>query len=277
MKIVAWTAVLWMGLVVMIGCSTKEERAGQPVPVITEYKGQQGPFSDRGFYVVQRAETWAALWEGREAPAVDFTHNSVLVAMMGQQPTAGYAIAITDVRATDTNITAYVGETRPKTGDAVAQVITYPYDMVVVPRVAQPVAFNVMGTETQPIAIQEMYTGQQSQAVEPQVQVIRTAEAWQAFWTNTLGADATAPAIDFSRYMAAVVLVGRKPTAGYTVMMTGADNTRDRIVVRYRTTAPVPGAEVAQVLTSPYAVAILPASPQAVAFRPENTVVASGK
>jgi hypothetical protein len=277
MKIFALTAVLWIAAAVMIGCSAEEEeRAGQPVPVFTEFKGQQGPFPDRGFLVVQRPETWTALWEGRQAPNVDFTQNSVLVAFMGRQSTAGYTITISDVRATGTDIVAYVDEIRPRAGEPVAQVITFPYHMVVVPKLSQPVAFLTEDAETQPVAIQEMFIGQQSQAVNPRTRVIRTAAEWQTFWTATFGANQTAPQIDFTRYMAAVVLIGRRPTAGYGVMITGAEDVEDRIEVRYRATSPDPDDPVAQVITSPYAIAILPASPQAVAFRPVTTVVAAG-
>jgi len=276
MKYVAWAAVLWMGALLMIGCSEKgQERAGQQVPTLTEYKGQQGPFPDRGFFVIQRQDAWNALWAGRQAPTVDFTHNSVLVALMGQQPTAGYNITIADVRATGTDIVSYVNETRPKAGEAVAQTITYPYDMVVVPKLTQPVAFRIEGATTQPIAVQDLYNGQQSQAANAQTRVIRTAADWQTFWTNTFGTTQPVPQIDFSRYMAAVVLIGRKPTAGYNVLITGVDDVANRIEVRYRATAPGPNDVVAQVATSPYSIAVLPASNQAVAFRPVTTVVAA--
>jgi len=276
MKYLALTAVLWIATVVIIGCSTKDERAGQQVPVFAEYKGQQGPFTDRGFFVVQRPETWTALWAGRQAPDVNFTQNSVLVALMGRQPTAGYTVTISDVRATGTDIIAYVNEMRPRAGESVAQVITYPYHMVVVPKLTQPVAFQIEGAATQPIAIHDVLSGQYSQVVNPQTRVIRTAAEWQTFWTATFGTNQAAPQIDFTRYMAAAVLIGRRTTAGYSVIITGADDVENRIEVRYRTITPGPDDIVAQVITSPYAIAILPASTQAVAFRPLTTVVTAG-
>jgi len=276
MKIPAWMAVLVIALLVMVGCDEgDEELAGQQVPSFTEYKGQQGPFPDRGFFVIQNQEAWNVLWAGRQAPAVNFAQNSVLVALMGQQPTAGYGITITDVRATGTNIVAYVDETRPRTGEPVAQVITYPYHMVVVPKLTQPVAFRIEGTNQQPVVVQNLFNGQYSQAVNPQTRVIRTATEWQTFWTNTFGTTQPVPQIDFNRNMAAVVLLGQRPTAGYNVIITGAEDVGNRIEVRYRATAPNPGDPVAQVITSPYSIAILPATNQAVAFRPLTTVVAA--
>ncbi|MHB0939387.1 MAG: protease complex subunit PrcB family protein [Armatimonadota bacterium] len=275
MKYFVWAMALWMALL-LIGCDEgDEELAGQQVPAFTEYKGQQGPFPDRGFFVIQNQDAWNALWAGRQAPTVNFTQNSVLVALMGQQPTAGYNITITDVRATGTDVVAYVDETRPRPGDPVAQVITFPYHMVVVPKLTQPVAFRIEGTNQQPVVVQNLFNGQYSQAVNPQTRVIRTAAEWQTFWTSTFGTTQPVPQIDFTRNMAAVVLIGQRPTAGYNVLITGADDVANRIEVRYRVTSPNPGDPVAQVITSPYSIAILPASNQAVAFRPVTTVVAA--
>lgn len=276
MRILAWLAALVIALLMVVGCDEgEEERAGQQVPSFTEYKGQQGPFPDRGFFVIQNQEAWDALWAGRQAPGVNFAENSVLVALMGQQPTAGYNITITDVRATGTEIVVYVDETRPRPGDPVAQVITYPYHMVVVPKLTQLVAFRIGGLNRQPVVVQNLFNGQYSQAVNPQTRVIRTAVEWQAFWTNTIGTNQPAPAIDFNRNMAAVVMLGQRPTAGYSVIITGAEDVGNRIEVRYRATAPRPGDPVAQVITSPYSIAILPATTQAVAFRPVTTTVAA--
>lgn len=275
MKFVCWMAVSVVITVLLLGCSENKTQAhaGQAVPVVQEFKGQQGPFPDRGFIVVQDPTTWKSLWAGRPAPNVDFTQYSVLVALMGQQPTAGYSVNITDVRATGTQIMSYLTETKPKPGDQVAQVLTYPYDMVVVPKLTQPVAFHIEGAQIQPVAIQHEYTGQQSQATNPQTVVIRDAAAWNTFWANTFGTNSTPPAVDFNNYMATAVLIGRKPTAGYSVFITGASDTGQRIEVNYRAIGPAPNETPPPGATSPYAIAILAASPQAVAFRPITTVV----
>ena len=273
MKFFQWAATVMIAAVVMIGCDgdREEVRAREAVPIFQEFKGQQGPFPDRGFFVVQSLSTWQALWEGRQAPNINFEQYSVLVALMGRQPTAGYSVDITDVRATGTEVIATVNETRPRPGEQVAQVITYPYHMVVVPRVTQPVAFNVEGQPLQPVAVQQQFTGQQSMAVNPQTVVIRDAETWRTFWVSTFGPTSPVPEVNFDRYMATAVLLGRRPTAGYSVFITGAAMLPERIEVNYRATAPAPGDPVAQVITSPYAIAILPASPQAIAFRPVST------
>ena len=250
------------------------QRPGQSVSVIREFKGQQGPFPDRGFLVIRRPEAWAALWAGTPAPMVDFSTESVLVGLMGQQPTAGYDITIADVRTTGAQVVAYVNEERPDPGVAVAQVISYPYHMVVVPRVTQEVAFDVSG-ET-PVAIQDSYQGQNACAHDPRVMVIRTQADWDRFWTTIVGVE-TVPPVELTGNMAVAVLLGDRPTAGYTVTIAGVQRVEDRLDVNYRVRAPQPNEITAQVITSPFAVAIVPSSPLPIAFRPLTAPVVAGR
>lgn len=260
------------GGILLAGCGGESEtpepgRSGLVVPVFREFKGQQGPFPDRGFLVVQRAEAWSALWDGQPAPEVDFARQSVLVALMGAHTTAGHTITITDVRATGELINAYVTETHPTPDVVTAQVLTYPYHMIVVPKLSQPVSFIVAGATTPVIAIQDAFVGTQSNAVTAQTAVIRDTPAWQLFWRETFGPTAEVPAVDFARYMAVAVLVGRKPTTGYAVRIPAVVQVDDRLNVRYRTRVPQPGEVVAQTATSPYAIALIPVSRLPIAFQ----------
>ncbi|MHB9131282.1 MAG: protease complex subunit PrcB family protein [Armatimonadota bacterium] len=269
------TGCLLAGLALLTGCQQDQEttttREGLAVPIIRELSGQQAPFPDRGFFVVQRPEAWRALWGRTPAPEVDFTQNSVVVALMGQQPTAGYGVNIADVRATGQRINVFVTETRPKPGDTVAQVITYPYAMAVVPKLSQPVAFLLEGTTAPILVVQDELIGIQSRAVGAQTAVIRDQDAWQQFWATNFSATTAAPAIDFTQYMAVSVLAGQKPTGGYSVLITSLEQSNDRLVVNYRLRTPAPGEVVTQAQTSPYAIAIVSASPLPVAFRNVTT------
>lgn len=277
MRSICWPLGLLLFVsLVLAGCQEGDNgaptRVGEVVPVVREFKGQQGPFPDRGFQVIQRQEAWLALWAPSAAPVVDFTQQTVLVALMGRQPTAGYNITIDDVRATGQRIVAYVDEVRPAAGTQVAQVVSYPYHMVVVPKLTQPVSFIVEGQAINPIAVQEQFTGTQARATNAQTAVLRDAGAWRQFWVNNISSTATVPEVDFTQYMAVAVLVGQRPTAGYTVRITGIEQTTDdRLQVAYRVRSPQPGEQVAQVLTSPYAIALVPTSTMPVAFRQITT------
>jgi len=278
MKMMLWTLIVAIAAAVLTGCGSdkKEESLGRQVSITQEFKGQQGPFPDRGFSVVQNQSNWTALWAGRPAPAVDFEQYSVLVALMGQQPTTGYSINISDVRDLEAQVIVMASETRPRADEAVAQVITFPYHMVVTPKITDPVSFTISGQQAPPVTVQQQFNGEQSLVEAPQTAVIRDAAAWHTFWTATFGPAAVAPVVDFNRYMATAVLLGRKPSAGYAAFITGAHILPERIEVTYRATSPAIGEPVMQHPTSPYAIAILPVSPQAIAFRPTaSTAVAA--
>lgn len=140
---------------------------------------------------------------------------------MGRQPTAGYDIRITDVRDTGQSTSVYVQEVHPAPGTPVAQVLTRPYPIVVVPTVMHPVYFvPVEATPTPPIAIQDGFLGVQRNATQPQTLVFRDQLAWERFWTQTFGEKAATPAVDFARNMAAAVLPGTRPSGGYSVLIT---------------------------------------------------------
>ena len=276
--------VLLLSIMVLAGCAdddaTGGTRTGRAVPAQTEFKGLQGPFPDRGFYVIRRPEAWTALWAGRTAPAVDFTTQSVIVALMGQQPTTGYSIAIDDVRATAQQVVAYVTEDHPTNPKAVAALPTYPYDMVVTPKLEQTVSVALTGAAVPPVVIQDAYRGTQSQSATPQTLVMRSPAAWNEFWTNTVGDNTAIPPVDFSRYTAVAVMAGRKSSAGYVVQIASVETGDDRLTVHYRIRTPPPDAPVAMVPTSPYEVALIPITPQPIAFLPISSppvVVAAGQ
>ena len=259
-------------IAVLTGCEAGNTpppvpREGQLIPFQRDFHGQQGPFPDHGYLVVQRPEIWEALWGPQQAPDVDFSQQMAVVALMGRQATAGYDIQVTEVRDTGKYTSVYVQQTTPVPGSVVAQVVTYPYHIVLVPKTIQPVYFvPVQGAPTPPITINDAFQGVNSSALLPQAVVSRDTLAWSKFWTDTFKGAVTAPTVDFAQYMAVGVLLGPKPSGGYAVTITSVDRVADRLVVNYRTTAPVPGQVVTQAPTAPYAIAIIPTSPLPVTF-----------
>lgn len=266
-----FVACLLLSLGFFAGCQGESDLSmvheGQQVPIAREFKGQQGPFPDAGYLVVQRQEVWQALWAGKPPAEIDFDKQTVLVPLLGQSPTAGYDVTISDVRATEKRITVFAAEKQPKPKEVVDKVISYPYHMVVVPKITQLVYLVIAGAKGQPFALQELYQGEQCNAVEATTKVVRDADAWQIFWTKTFGDKLAAPAVDFAQFMAVAVLLGRKPHSGYAVNITSATGVDDRLIVGYRTHAPLPDEQVAATTTSPYAIAILPTSATPVVFK----------
>jgi hypothetical protein len=240
---------------------------GQPVPITREFRGQQGSFPDAGYMVVQRPEIWQLLWGNTTAPDVDFSKESVLVATLGQQATAGYDIRITDVRDTGTGIVGYVAQTQPAAGSIVAQVISFPFDMVVVPKLTQPVSYIVESGSVPPVIIQDAFQGFQCNATEPQTLLIHDKIAWAKLWADHFGADAAAPPVDFGKQMAVAIFMGKKPTGGYLVWIPSVLQVDAHLLVNDRTRAPQPGEVVSLAATSPYYIAIIPVSTLPITFK----------
>ena len=65
--------------------------------------------------------------------AIDFESNWLIAALRGRMNTAGFAIAIEQVGYEDEAVQVTVALTDPAPDAMVAQVITYPYDLIVVP------------------------------------------------------------------------------------------------------------------------------------------------
>jgi len=241
---------------------------GHRVAYTHEYRGMTGPSPDAGYFVVQRPEVWNALWGGKP-PAdanVDFTKQSVIVAFMGQEPTTGYDIKIDNVLSTEKRINVLATMKQPDPKANMEKVQSDPYHMVVVPKITTPVYLAVAGAKGQPLAVQDLYEGMQCNMATPTAAVIRSADAWQNFWTKNIGATVPAPAVDFTQYTAVAVFAGKQATEGYAIHVTAATQVNENLVINYRLKSPQPGETVAQNATSPYSIALVPANTLAVSF-----------
>ena len=69
------------------------------------------------------------------APVVDFATHRVVVALMGEKPTAGYGIRFAEsARQQDRTVEVQVLRTSPAEGAILAQVVTNPYVIAIVAR-----------------------------------------------------------------------------------------------------------------------------------------------
>ena len=95
-----------------------------------------------------------------------------------------------------------------------------------------------------------------------------TAEQLAALWKGH-GSSRPQPAVDFSKEIVVAVFMGTQSTAGYATEIVGYRNaspgSKD-VIVQYRETAPSRDAITAQILTSPYHIAVIPKQTGAVTF-----------
>ena len=109
---------------------------------------------------------------------------------------------------------------------------------------------------------------------EPGNMVFRDTESWENFWNNHNNAAITAggtkpqaPEVDFETQMIVCVFAGEKPTAGYGISINRVGESKKSLVVEYSEKSPDPGMMVAQVITYPCHIVVIPSSEKSVEFK----------
>ena len=110
-----------------------------PAAPRTIEKGEQSAIDEPKQVLVRTDAEWADLWRQhagtRARPPIDFTKESVVAVFMGSRPTAGFNTAIVSATEGGGALIVRYTETRPGRGAISAQVITFPFHIVAVPRV----------------------------------------------------------------------------------------------------------------------------------------------
>jgi len=120
------------------------------------------------------------------------------------------------------------------------------------------------------LSIDTLVRGDDSRLVEPRRFVVRDAQSFAAVWAAHAGPDAIPPTVDFETRMVAAVFAGHRPTPGYVVTIADARRQADALVIVVEETAPDPSQPIAQVMTSPFHVALLPRDDGPIRFDTED-------
>ena len=96
--------------------------------------------------IVRTAAEWDSLWRehqpaGQRA-AIDFSKEMIGGVFLGSRPTAGYSVTIVSAAEEGNVMRVRYRETPPPPDAITAQVITYPYHLVAVPKSAARVVFE---------------------------------------------------------------------------------------------------------------------------------------
>ena len=105
-------------------------------------EGTHGFLTERSFDVIQDEASFAQLWEdlfshrdeAPERPEINFDETYVVFASLGERPTGGYAVEVTEARhMPDQNrVMVEVTERVPGEDCAAIQVLTFPYTVATV-------------------------------------------------------------------------------------------------------------------------------------------------
>jgi hypothetical protein len=101
-------------------------------------KGDQSNVDDARQVLVRTDAEWTKLWQqhasGRPRPAVDFSKEMVVGVFMGSRPNAGFSTAIVSATAGNGVLIVRYTETTPAPGRVSAQVLTFPFHLVAIPK-----------------------------------------------------------------------------------------------------------------------------------------------
>ena len=106
--------------------------------VRTIEKGDQSNVDEAKQVLVRTGAEWTKLWQqhnpDRPRPAVDFSKEMVVGVFMGSRPTAGFNTSVISTTAANGALIVRYKETMPGPGTISAQILTFPYHLVAIPK-----------------------------------------------------------------------------------------------------------------------------------------------
>ena len=117
------------------------------------------------------------------------------------------------------------------------------------------VATEIAMKPTLPVSFRSVGKGYRSGVRAPLQVVARSQNDWTALWRQHVSDDLSSrppPAIDFEKEVVVALFLGEKPTGGYDVQISRAEQTNDGLIIYYREKDPSPGGMVIQALTQPF-------------------------
>ena len=101
-------------------------------------KGDQSNVDEAKQVLVRTEAEWAKLWQqhnpDRPRPAVDFSKEMVVGVFMGSRPNAGFSTSVISTTAGNGALIVRYKETMPASGTVSAQILTFPYHLVAIPK-----------------------------------------------------------------------------------------------------------------------------------------------
>ena len=130
--------VSWLASVAVMAQSAPAPR--------TVDKGEQSNIDEPRQVTVRTEAEWTKLWQqhspDRKRPVVDFSKEMIVGVFMGSRPNAGFNVSIVSTFEKDGNVLVRYQETLPRPGVMAAQVLTFPFHLVAIPKATGDVKFE---------------------------------------------------------------------------------------------------------------------------------------
>lgn len=117
-------------------------RERDEIPMTPLLRGTQSGIGATTVMVARDEAQWTDLWSKHasrqipapDAPAVDFAKHMVVCVCLGTRPSAGWSVKVERAVEEDGALWLDVRETQPAEGAATAQMLTEPFEMVLLPQ-----------------------------------------------------------------------------------------------------------------------------------------------
>lgn len=134
--------ILLVSLLSLPGCATKPTEMpyqtmslAEPVDMLYKTIGGHPALKDPGLMLIRsQAQLNALGTDDLIGRPVNFNNESVVLATLGEMPTAGFWVNITNITQEGDTLQVYGQANRPGADEMAGQVLTYPYCAVVIPR-----------------------------------------------------------------------------------------------------------------------------------------------
>lgn len=117
----------------------------EELPVTPLAQGQYSQQIEQRFEWITGSDAFASHWQELHSggvPAVDFEHDGVIAAYMGERTTGGHAVRVERVTCRDEELRVEIVLQVPGPECLTTQALTQPYQLVLVPRVAPRAVFS---------------------------------------------------------------------------------------------------------------------------------------
>lgn len=101
-------------------------------------KGDQSNIDEARQVLVRTEAEWASLWRrhapDRTPPTIDFSREMVIGLFMGSRPNAGFSTRVVSATVAAGVLLVRYSEKTPGQDTVAAQILTFPYDLVAIPK-----------------------------------------------------------------------------------------------------------------------------------------------
>lgn len=132
----------------VVANETMKETVKQSFQLIAN--GTNAENVERGNYVITRSTDWKNLWTKINyysspipaLPEVNFSKEMVVALFSGRRYSSGYSIEVYDIQEKTNTIVVFVKEYSPGSNCIVAQSVTYPFQIIRIPRSEKEIGFD---------------------------------------------------------------------------------------------------------------------------------------